>query len=64
MESGWFIALSTEPRNISFDNDQDEVEKLEELNKTNKELVEIYYLEGLIGSYTHKDIDGVWIEKY
>ena len=62
MENGRSIALLVEPRNISPDNDQDEVEKLEELNRTNKELVEIDDSEGLTGSYARKDIDGVWIE--
>ena len=61
MKSGWSIALS-EPRNISLDNNQDEVEILEELNTTDQELAEIEDSEGLIGSYAHKDIDGVWIE--
>ena len=62
MENGWSIALSTKQRKISSDNDQDQVETLEELNITNKELVEIYDSEGLIGSYTRKDIDSVWID--
>ena len=39
MESGWSIVLSTEPRNIYPDNDQDEVETLEKLNTTTKEFV-------------------------
>ena len=59
MESGWSIAFLAKPRNISPNNDQDEVETLEELNTTNIELVEIDYSEGPIGSYARKDIDGV-----
>ena len=62
MESGWSITLSVEPRNISPDNGQDEVETLKQLNTTNKELVEIDDSEGLIGSYARKDVDGVWID--
>ena len=62
MESRWSIALSAEPRIISPDNDQDEVETLEELNTTNNELVEIDDSEGLIGLYARKDIDDVWID--
>ena len=38
MKSGWSIALSSKLRNISSDNDQDEVEKLEGLNITNKKI--------------------------
>ena len=60
--SGGSSALSTELRNISPENDQDEVETLEQLNTTNKELIEIDDSEGLIESYAHNDIDGVWIE--
>ena len=41
MESGSSIALLTKPRNIRPNNDQDEVEALEQLNTTTKELVEI-----------------------
>ena len=52
-------ALSAEPRNIRPDNDQDEVEVLEQLNITTKEVVEIDDSEGLMGSYTRKDVDGV-----
>ena len=51
MESGWFIAFLVEPRNISPDNDQDKIKTLDELNTTNKELVEIDYSKGLIGLY-------------
>ena len=56
MESRWSIALSTEPRNISLDNEQDKIETLKELNTTNKELVETDDSEGLIGSYAHKSM--------
>ena len=62
MESGWSIAFLVELRNISSDNDQNEVETLEELNTTNTYLVEIDDSEGLIESYTCKDIDGVGVE--
>ena len=62
MESGWYIALSAEPKNTSPDNHQDEVETLEKLNITNKQLVKIGDSKGLIRSYARKDIDGVWIE--
>ena len=62
MKSGQSIALSAKPRKISHDNDQGEVETIDELNTTNKELVEIDDSEGLIGSYARKDIDGVWIK--
>ena len=62
MKSGCFIALSTKSRNISPDNDQDEVEILEQLNTTTKELIKIDDSEGVIRSYARKDIDGVWIE--
>ena len=49
----WKVSLSAEPRNISPDNYKDEVETLEKLNTTNKELVEIDDSKGLIGSYAH-----------
>ena len=62
MKSGLSIALSVEPRDIRPDNNQDEVEALEQLNTTLKELVEIDDSEGLIGSYARKDVDGVWID--
>ena len=62
MESEGAIARSAERRNISIDNDQDKVETLKQLNATNKEFVEINDSKGLIGLYTHKDINGVWIE--
>ena len=62
MKSGWSTTLSAEPRNISPDNNQNQVKTLEELNITNKELVEIDDLEGLIGSYARKDNDDVWIK--
>ena len=63
MESGWSIALSAKPINIYPDNDQDEVETLEQLNITTKEFLKFDDSESLIGSYVHKDIDGVWIDK-
>ena len=37
IESGWSIALSTEPRNIRPDNNQHEVETLDQLNTTTKD---------------------------
>ena len=39
MESGWFIEILVEPINISPDNDEYEVETLEQLNTTTKELI-------------------------
>ena len=58
MESGWSFAFLLKPRNISPDNDEDEVKTLKELNTTNKDLIEIDDSESRIGSYARKEING------